>query len=412
VLDAEQVLPVLLSDPESPGNAVYFQVPKGEQRLVFLVPWSNFNDSINVAWRPSGTNQSFTVATGAAVATENRGTHGVVTVALPQVTADATDWRVQHISGGVSQPLTNADVVAVRDLHTQTEITLDRPEYYIGDQVRLTCSIRSGGAPVTGASVLVDIARPGEGLGTFLATNSGKVRHDREGGFQESKPTHSGDPDHGKGLLFKTLLQATGQTELATVEDFDLRLFDDGAHGDGAAGNGDYSNAFTDTLKEGTYTFRFRITGQLPDGSSFSRLFVRSTWVGVRPDPASTVVIWQIGGVVNGLQQATLTFTPQTATGELLGPYREHAIDFTVWNGALGGALVGNLDGSYVQTIEYQPGDTPVVVPGVYGEPLNPTGPTIDGKPGCLGALLAWLKLPWTWALLLVLLVLLVIALL
>lgn len=413
VLDAEQVLPVLLSDPDAPGNSLYFQVPKGEQRLVFLVPWSNFQDSILLARRPTGTNQSFVAESG--VDFKGRGTHGIVTVNLAEVTQDATDWRLQHKSAATSTtvPLTNADVVAVRDLRTQTEITLDQHEYFIGDEIRLTCAIRSGGAPVTGATVLVDIARPGEGLGTFLATNSGKVRPDGEGGFEGGKPTQVGDPDHGKGLLFKTLLQATGQEALPVLEQADLRLFDDGAHGDGAAGNGDYSNVFTDTLKEGTYTFRFRITGQLPDGSRFSRLFVRSTWAGVRPDIQASVVIWQIGSIVGGLQQATLTITPKSASGEFLGPFRDHAIGFTVWNASLTGPLVGNLDGSYVQTIEYQPGATPVVVPVIYGDPLGPTGPTIDqAKPGCLGALLAWLKLPLSWAVLVVLLILLVLVLL
>jgi hypothetical protein len=55
---------------------VYFQVPKGEQRLVFLVPWTNFNDSIDVKWRRSGTNETFQpVAQSPALASKKRGTH-------------------------------------------------------------------------------------------------------------------------------------------------------------------------------------------------------------------------------------------------------------------------------------------------------------------------------------------------
>jgi hypothetical protein len=406
VLDAEQILPFLIANAEA--NTLYFQVPKGEQRVVFLVPWADVNDEVSVMWRSVGDTVFNSLLPTQVVVSEKRGGHGIIGVDVTKLPATATEWRVQHLEDEVAQPLTNADVVAVRDLHTSTEITLDRDQYFIGDPIRLTCSIRSGGAPVTGATVLVDIARPGEGLGTFLATNSGKVQPDGEGGFG-TKPSRTGDPDQGKGLLFKALLEATGQETLPVVEQADLRLFDDGAHGDGPAGNGDYSNSFTDTLKEGTYTFRFRVTGELPDGSPFSRLFVRSTWVGVRPDATATVVIWQIGSIVNGLQQATLTFTPKTASGELLGPYREHAIDLTVWNATLVGNLAGELDGSYVQTIEYQPGDTPIVVPAVYDEPLTPTGPTIDGKAGCLGMLLAWLKNPFTWLVLGLLVILLLV---
>ena len=145
--------------------------------------------------------------------------------------------------------------------------------------------------------------------------------------------------------------------------------------------------------------------------------FIATVWPhdrrSVDADPQATVVIWQIRDIVGRLQQATLTFVPKTASGEFLGPFREHTIDFTVWNATLTGPLVGNLDVSYVQTIEYQPGATPIVVPVVYGDPLSPTGPTIDpAKAGCLGALLAWLKLPLSWVALLVLLILLVLVLL
>jgi len=382
---------VIVADPDTPPNAVYFQVPAGEQRVVFLLPWSNFNDEVRVGWRPAGTNGSFTLAVGAAVVvSEKRGGHGIIGVDLAQLPPGATDWRVQHLSGAVAQPLTDADVVAVRDLRTAAEISFDRAQYFIGDPIRLTCSIRSGGASVTGTTVAVDSARPGEGLGTFLATNSGRIQRDQEG-RSRYKPDHSGDPDHGKGLMFKTLLQITGKSGLSVIDDTGLMLLDDGAHGDGVANDGNYSNEFTDTLKEGTYTFRFRISGQLPDGSPFSRLFTRSTWVGVRADPSSTYVAWQIGAIVNGLQQATLTIKPQTATGELLGPYRQDVFGFKVWSGALVGDLVDHFDGSYTQTISYGVGDRPTVIPEVYGEPLHPTGPTDDhsGEPGCVAALLA-----------------------
>lgn len=405
VLDAEQAMPVVgLTDPGAPPHSVYFQLPAHEQRVAFLVPWDNVTDEIRVGFRPAGSVAAFTlVATPnpAVVLSEQRAGHGIVAVDLAALIGGpvtGTEWRVQHIAGGIAQPLTELDVVAVRDLHTRAEITFDRRQYFIGEPIRLTCSIRSGGVPVTNATVRVDIAKPGEGLGTFLATNAGKIKRRPEG----DDVGHSGggaDPDQGKGLMFKTLLRLEGVDDLPVVDIPDLVLFDDGAHGDGAAGDGDYSNVFTDTDKEGTYSFRFRISGQLPDGSTFTRLFARSTWVGVRPDPEATVVAWQLGNIVSGFQVAVLTIRPQTASGELLGPFRSDVINFGLWNASLDGALVDRLDGSYEQTIRYRPGDTPVVVPEVYGTALDPTGPTIGGagKDGCIGWLIRAIRAVVRW---------------
>lgn len=403
VLDAEQALPVVVgNDPDVPPNSVYFQIPADEQRVVFLVPWANFMDSLRIGWRATGSVASFALVASpspAVLVSEQRSGHGVVAVDLQVLTGGTvpgTVWRVQHMSGGAAQPLTDADVVAVRDLHTRTIIGLDRRQYFIGDQIRLNCSIRSGGVPVTGASVQVDIAKPGEGLGTFLAVNSGKLG-------QRPRPDYPShvkvDPDQGKGLMFKTLLELAEIDDLPVVVPPDLELFDDGAHGDGAAADGDYSNVFAATDKEGTYTFRFRVTGQLPDGSTFSRLFVRSTWVGVRADPVATTVAWQVGSSVDGQVRATLTIRPQTSTGELLGPFRHDVITFTVWNAVLDGPIVDRLDGSYEQRIVYRPGDDPVIVPAVYGEPLLPVGPTMGpgGKPGCLAPWISALRATWRW---------------
>ncbi len=405
VLDAEQAMPVIIgTDPDSPPHSVYFQLPANEQRVAFLVPWDNVTDEVRVGFRAAGSVASFTLVAGpnpAVVLSEQRAGHGIVAVDLAALIGGpvtGTEWRVQHLVGGVPQALTDADVIAVRDLHTRAEITFDRRQYFIGEPIRLTCSIRSGGAPVTNATVRVDIAKPGEGLGTFLATNSGKITRQPEGDAVGQTEVGS-DPDQGKGLMFKTLLRLGGIDDLPVVDIPDLVLFDDGAHGDGSAGNGDYSNVLTDTDKEGTYSFRFRISGQLPDGSTFTRLFARSTWVGVRPDAAATSVAWQLGSIVGGFQVAVLTIRPQTASGELLGPFRSDVISFGLWNVSLDGPLVDRLDGSYEQTIRYRSGDTPIVVPEVYGTALDPTGPTIGGggKDGCLGAVIRTIRAIVRW---------------
>jgi hypothetical protein len=257
------------------------------------------------------------------------------------------------------------------DLVTKAEISFDRRQYFTGDPIQLQCNIRTGGARVTTALVGVDAARPGEGLGTFLATNAVDFQH-----YQSDTKPRGLDPDQGKGWMFNALLRLKQMQGLPVITPPMFHLTDAGA-------NGDFAKGFADTLKEGTYTFRFRVEGTLPDGSRFSRLFVRSTWVGVRPDPASTVMIWTtLSGLPAGQVGYVLRITPKSASGEFLGPFRGDVIKFHVSGGTLDGGLKDNFDGSYDQRVISLGGDDPIVQTTVYDFPMDPTGPGLGGK-GC-----------------------------
>lgn len=137
---------------------------------------------------------------------------------------------------------------------------------------------------------------------------------------------------------------------------------------------------FTDTAKEGTYTFRWRIEGNLPDGSRYTRVLVRATWVGVRPDPGLLGAVWTMAGA-----GWTMTVKPKTASGELLGPFRAETIAMTVAHGSFDGDLIDNLDGSYSRAVKGAGWHQPVVSIEIYGTPMNPTGPAIDDPKGMAG---------------------------
>jgi hypothetical protein len=382
-----------VSDPSPPSHAMYFEIPTGEKRIALLVPWPSSTHSLRVAWREQGDSGSFTVLnlgdTGV-IGYPNRQFHGIMTVDLTALTGSgtppATEWRIQHLDDtDVEQPLTDADVLCMIDLVTKADISFDMQQYFVGDPIQLKCSIRSGGSRVIGANVGVDVAKPGEGLGSFLTTNAHLYIQ-----FKDRKPKGP-DPDQGKGLFFKNILAQKEMDSLPVVIPPAFSLLDDGAHGDGAPDNGDYGYAFTDTDKEGTYTFRFRIEGTLEDGSRFSRLFVRSTWVGIKPDPEATVMEWStLDDVPGGMIGSLLTITPKTASDEYLGPFRSDVIDISVFDGVLEGPLVDNYNGSYSQRVIYSRAQDPVVSIEVYGKPLKPTGPTmgIEEDQNCLQLLL------------------------
>jgi len=390
VIDAQQITPEppLAADvgPAPSTHALYFRQTAGEHRLAFLAVWPDLTHSLRIGWRSQNDAIDMTTppppftlipATGA-VAVVGRSAHGLTYIDLHELfsgPAPALEWRLQLVdSGGNPVPLPVSDALVMVDLVTKVEVSFDQDQYFIGEKIRLTCRIRSGGVPVTSATVGVDCARPGEGLGTFLTVNAPRRRQ------VQTDDKRRVDPDQGKALMFKTLLAALEMEDLPIVTPPQFQLFDDGAHGDGPAGNGDFSNVYADTEKEGTYTFRYRVEGTLADGSRFSRIFVRSTWVGVLPDPAFLGIVWQVVGEAgDGMVISSATFTPQTARGEFLGPFRTAVIDVGVYGGTLDGALIDNGDGSYTQRVFHKPPSEPVLDLSIYGKPMKPTSRPIEG---------------------------------
>lgn len=384
--------PVADPDPSAPSPARYFHLDPRINRLLVAVEWSNAADTLELAKREkdptTGTFKNAFVAVGAAV--KQCPTHGFVAIDVAQLyggnpdDVPETEWRLVHRSGGAPQPITDADLLVFVDLFAKAELVFDRDHYGTGDPIRLTCRLRAGPDPITSAKVTVELARPGEGLGTFLVNNSQR--------YKPSQPAGP-DPAHPKQLMLQQLLRANDMSALPVdhpaviFADGTAELFDDGAHGDGAAGDGDYSNLFVDTTKEGTYTWRIFVDGILPDGSTFNRLLVVSRWVGVTVDAGSSPVTWTSVPGPAGQLAAEVSVTPRDLRGEYLGPFRASDVEFKSTAGTFAGDVESHYDGSYTQTLIYRKGETPSVTVIVQDRPFRPI--PVGGK-GCLGG---WWKI-------------------
>jgi Mg-chelatase subunit ChlD len=68
-----------------------------------------------------------------------------------------------------------------------------------------------------------------------------------------------------------------------------LPLYDDGRHGDGAAGDGVYATTFIGPFTPGTATFRVVASGRSSAGEPFTRQGELSTYVATNPDPYTFV---------------------------------------------------------------------------------------------------------------------------
>ncbi|MFN3241099.1 MAG: vWA domain-containing protein [Planctomycetota bacterium] len=396
-LDAESLSPTNTPAETDPGSATetadakYVQVNQGETRLAVAMVRSDSSFKARLAYRDQGSSGPFTpIGSGPDVVIHERLRHTMAIINLSGLFADpaepAKEWRLQlRTDSGTSQIL-DGKVVAMVDLHVKAQVSFDRSSYRTGEPIQLQCSLSAGARPLPDAEVTVEVAAPGEGLGTFLATNSGRY-----------KPVdQDGDVKPPKQLMFSTLLKSLQLPGLAVVNpvfaDGTNRLHDDGAHGDGAADDGVYANSIAATDKEGTYRFRIRVRGEVSPNNRFDRLFVRSTWVGVRTDvAASPVTMVTLPAPGPGLVAIQVLVTPKSATGELVGPFRADEVTFQSSAGSWQGQVESRLDGSYSYVLHYPEGQQPVVQVTVGDQPLGPlvvggedSGDLCD-RHGCIG---------------------------
>lgn len=346
--------------------------------LTILVPKPDPSHTVAIAWRPQG-NPNFVPINPADPHLDmlDRTNHVLLRVDLtnlPEPTPMGSEWRVQRLDGGTPQPQIDADVLTMVDLHVQTEMFFGSDTHFVDEPIDLFCRIQAGGAAVTEAEVLVDVALPGEGLGTFLTTNASLYKKIKDNAQPDGR-----DPDTGKAHMISTLLHATEQQQLPIVAAPDFVLHDDGAHGDGAAGDGLWGNSFLETKKEGTYTFRFRVSGKLPDGSQFARTILKSIYLSLKPSITATIMNWAtLDEPVTGLTVSVLTIIPKSESGEFLGPFQGATIASTVTDGQPDGDWVDNIDGSYTLRVLHPSDASPIVSVDIYGMPLRPTGPRVD----------------------------------
>jgi Mg-chelatase subunit ChlD len=377
------------------GTSRLVAVDPGVSRLAISVTWTDPTDTIALRMRETSGGGGFTPV---AAATTQCPTNGFVTVDLTamfggdETAVPATEWEITH-QDSASSPIAipDNDLLIFVDLLVQADFSFDQPSYSTGDPIVITARLRAGDDPITDARVAVELARPGESLGTFLATNGHEYRPDPIGGP---------DPALGKQLMLQTLLRRADRpdglellTPSSIFEDGSNELFDDGNHFDGSSGDGNFANRYLDTDLEGTYTWRFAVTGRLPDGSDFSRVVTISKWVGIGIDPRATEIMTeQLDALHEGIRYA-ITVVPQDGDGQLLGPFRPADVIFRssdcpfevtdpeklprVPDGVVyplkgGGTIISRYHGSYTRIIECPKGVATTVTITVRGVDLPP----------------------------------------
>jgi hypothetical protein len=172
----------------------------------------------------------------------------------------------------------------------QMEVNFDKAAYGVGDSILVSANINESSTPITGATVVADVQIP-----TQAAAEA--VRNSRA--LHADKESDAASEMNSKVSTTNTSGENQKQNEIQYYATTTISLYDDGAHGDGAAGDGIYANYFKETRNEGGYTFNVKANGTSPTSGAFTREDTRSTVVTLMQTITVTTPrtgkIWQVG---------------------------------------------------------------------------------------------------------------------
>lgn len=259
---------------------------------------------------------------------------------------------------------------AVVDLTLRATFDVARSGIGVGRPIPLHAQIQENGVGVSGATVTVEVEGPGESIGQVLTdfahspafdVNQWRERLLRPGRLEPLSPQRQllTAALKERDSEMKRLASTVTLTETSTP--------------------GQYDGVWPNTLEEGTYTFRFKATGQTHSGHAFRRDYMVSRHLEPVPDPQQTIVTWTSFPILEKkVVQWRATLVPRTATGRPVGPGLKHKLGFQVAGQAAATMerrffeAVDNLDGTYRTELELAVGQVPPPLSLLFGARRSP----------------------------------------
>ena len=309
-------------------------------------------------------------------------------------------WRAVD---NANNPLAADRLFVLLDLNLRARFAVDQVVHGTGMDIVLTADLNQAGEQLTHdtethpVEVTVEIKEPGEGLGTFLSTNSlddcqniqpqlpdiaidnqyvavNSSNYSTYTGTAAAGHTGTiGDPPSAQYQLAKQLLSECGLDSLQRNTEPGLKLYDDGTHGDVTANDGLYTLRFTNTRYEGSYVFNFNAGGKTPSGDSFTRTKTLAEYVRVEVDPDNTIFDSRTISQTGSLMTIEYYVIPRDISGEYMGPGHMEQLEFRATDGNWMGPVRDYNNGIYSRVLNYDESqDRPVVTATVQGKELSP----------------------------------------
>lgn len=400
---AENLFSHLYVNRATVNNSGEFQVNANEGRLLVMQVWNSTTVGERNFWleRGDGSVIRNDMLPANAIYHHYRNTGLDYEVAYYLVDSPGAPGTWQTVrSDGSGMPEVGDNTFALFDPTVYAFFTISRE----GEAFLLKAVLKEDGVPITepDATVVADVSRPMEGLGTYVSTAQSNCT------FAPPTLPQSSAVEVTTGVAFQPLsattvptstMVQTGTTEVLTprfakvqalFETCEksglnrsglnaLRLYDDGTHGDEVAHDGIFTLWFTETQHEGTYTFQLRASGKAPSGSEFSRTRTLSIHKNINVAPEVTEFNSAVLVQEETRHVVEYYVIPRDPHGEYLGSGHIPQIEFRSTGGEWQGPVIDYNNGIYARVLQFDPTQgTPEVTPVVQGKPIRPNQPPLD----------------------------------
>lgn len=303
-----------------------------------------------------------------------------------------TVWKIRDNSGFSLDPKLAIPIVLI-DLNVNAVFYVDQEINGTGQDIILKARLSEVGRPIINKSenpveVVVQIAKPEEGFGTYVATHTPE-------NCKPAKPTlppvdpKNGDLKRPRDVLTNIrqdydvppprfvkidyLFDLCNKTGLDRSELPAMKLYDDGTNGDEIADDGIYTLRFRNTDYEGSYVFRFIARGTTATGARFSRTRTISRYVRVDVDPSASNTGYREYQRVDNIVTREYYVIPRDRFGGYLGPGYPDQVEFKTTAGTFISPVNDYNNGIYAQLLRYdEKTERPVVTPVVQDKFFRP----------------------------------------
>jgi len=264
-----------------------FHIDSSVSKARFQVGWSGSHLDMTLRSPSGAVIDPAVAAADPNIEYQSGDTYAYYDIASPQAGA----WEMNVMATDVPPGGEEYRATVTAEAQVTMRTYFDRKEYSLGQPITMTAVISDNIAPIRGATVTATVAPPG--------VRASASRRDRSNwitvnGGDAMPPSHQRD---GKASSSKSFA--------STVE---MTLYDDGAHNDGGAHDGVYSNVFTATTVPGSYTFNIHAAGKTNTGEQFTREEQSATYVttaGVSMNISTAPNAWDIGELELGNSTST-----------------------------------------------------------------------------------------------------------
>jgi hypothetical protein len=240
-------------------------------------------------------------------------------------------WKMKITGGNPGQTYRTS---AIADDHALNYTTTITDNGKINKPLTLDLTLAYNKKPLTNADVTALVLKPGQDLGTLLATATSR---------KTDRPTNTGPADLSPGnSKLQTLLADTAIYNSLLPKSQVVTLT--------SANDGTYSATFTGTDVTGPYNVIFLISGSDSTIGKYVRTETRSTVLEldeINLDQSSP-------SVVRSGDTLKINIRPRSTSGLYLGPDYTNAIQLTSSEGKIG-QTIDNVDGSYTIIISGVP---------------------------------------------------------